>query len=163
MASFRADLIDGLLAEGDVKDIVGKRVLPVIFTFEDMLNTAANKSKFPMITVEQITREQEDNLSEFSCLYTSTMQISLFHEVHTKKFRSRINSVVTTERNKIRTSLDELFDAVETYLKGLRVTILGDHYVRRSKISNSIEEEFKIDKNRTILSNRIIYEVVYSK
>jgi len=67
------------------------------------------------------------------------------------------------ERNKIRTSLDELFDAVETYLEGLRVTTVGDHFVRRSRISNSIEEEFQIDRNRTILANRIIYEVVYSK
>jgi len=163
MASFRADLIDGMLAEESISDHVGKRVYPIIFIFEDMKNTAANSRQFPRITVEQVTREKEDNLSEFSCLVTSTMQISLFHEVHVKSLKNRSESRKLAERNKIRTSLDELFDAVETYLEGLRVTTVGDHFVRRSRISNSIEEEFQIDRNRTILANRIIYEVVYSK
>ena len=163
MASFRADLVDGLLGDADIIAHVGKRVHPIIFTFEDMKNTAANSKQFPRITVEQITRSEEDNLSQFGCLFTSTMQISLFHEVHVKALRSRVNSRVTAERDKIRTSLDGLFNDVETYLKSLRNTTLGDHLVRRSRISNSVEEEFKIDKNRTILVNRIIYEVVYSK
>tara|TARA_R110002020_G_scaffold175493_1_gene367392 strand:+ start:10717 stop:11208 length:492 start_codon:yes stop_codon:yes gene_type:complete len=163
MASFRADLIDGMLAESEISDIVSARILPIIFTFEDMKNTAANARRFPIITVEQITRSQENNLTEFSCLYSSTIQISLFHEVHVKALRSKLNTTVVKERNKIRIKLDLLFDEVETYLKGLRNTILGDHFVRTSEITNSIEEEFQIDKNRTILANRIIYETVYSK
>lgn len=163
MASFRADLIDSMLEESDINDIVSTRILPIIFTFEDMKNTAANSRRFPIITVEQLTRVQENNLVEFSCLYTSTIQISLFHEVHVKALRSKLNATVTKERNKIRTKLDLLFDAVETHLKSLRNTIVGDHFVRKSEISNSVEEEFQIDKNRTILTNRIIYETVYSK
>lgn len=163
MALFRADLVDGLLAEAAVNSIVGDKVFPIIFTFEDMLNSKANANSFPRITVETLSREQEDNLNEHDGLYFATYQISLFHEVHVKALRARVNSRVVAERNKIRTSLDALLEAVEAYLKPLRQTVVGSHLVRRSHIANASEEEFKIDKNRIILVDRVIYECSFSK
>jgi len=163
MALFRADLVDGLLAEAAINTIVGTNVFPIIFTFEDMLNSRANAGQFPRITVETLTREQEDNLTTHDGLYFATFQISLFHEVHVKSLRSRVNSRVTTERNLIRTSLDALLEALEAYLKPLRSTVLGSHLVSRSHIDNVTEEEFKIDKNRVILVDRVIYECSFSK
>ena len=164
MASFRADLVDGLLADAGVSALVGTRVFPIIFTFEDMLNSKANKNKFPRITVEQLSREQEDNINTHDQLVDAIYQVSLFHEVHIKAGRSRVNSVVVKERNKIRTGLDNLFDAVETYLRDtIFQAVVGSHYVRRSHIANSIEEEFRVERNRTILTNRIVYECSYNK
>ena len=163
MALFRADLVDGLLAEASINTIVGTNVFPIIFTFEDMLNSRANKNQFPRITVENLSREQEDNLSSHDGLYFATYQISLFHEVHVKALRSRVNSVVTKERDLIRTSLDALFEALEAYLKPLRSSVIGGHFVKKSHIANVTEEEFKIDKNRTILVDRVIYECSFSK
>ena len=161
MASFRADLIDGLLGETAVTDVVGNRIFPIILTFEDMLNTAANK--WPRITVEQLERRQENNLNDFSCLYFSNMQISIFHSIHLKAARSRRNDVVIKERQRVRNSMDELFEVVETYLKGLRQTTVGEHFIRKSQIINSIDEEYQIDRNRIIVVNRMIYDVTYSK
>ena len=43
MASIRADIIDGLLADAGVSTLVGTRILPIIFTFEDMRNAKANR------------------------------------------------------------------------------------------------------------------------
>tara|TARA_R100000808_G_C2147249_1_gene155188 strand:- start:1355 stop:1846 length:492 start_codon:yes stop_codon:yes gene_type:complete len=163
MASIRADIVDGLLADAGVSALVGTRVIPFIFTFEDMLNAKANNLKFPRITVEMLSREQEDNLSTHDHLYNATLQISLYHEVKTNSLRNRNNSRVVLERNKIRTSLDALYDAVETYLCGLRNTVLNDHFIRKSHIQNTVEEEFKIDKNRTIISDRLNYECIFSK
>jgi hypothetical protein len=163
MASIRADIIDGLLADAGVSALVGTRILPIIFTFEDMRNAKANRLKFPMITVEMLSREQEDNLSTHDHLYNATLQISLFHEVKTNALRNRVNSRVTTERNLIRTKLDALYDAVETYLCGLRNTVLNDHFIRKSHIQNTIEEEFRIESNKTIISDRLTYECIFSK
>ena len=164
MASFRADLVDGMLANAGISALVSTRIYPIIFTFEDMLNTAANaKSNFPRITVETLSQEEEDNVNTHDNLYFASYQISLFHEVHVKSLRSRVESKRTAERNKIRTSLDGLFDAVESYLKPLRQTVVGSHLVRRSHISNVSEEEFQIDRNRIILSDRIIYNCSFSK
>lgn len=161
--SFRADLVDGLLADAGVSALVSTRVFPIMMTFEDMLNSAGNKNSFPRITVETLSQEEEDNLNTHDNLYFASLQISLFHEVHTKALRSRVNSRVVSERNKIRTSLDALFTAVESYIKPLRQTVVGSYLVRRSHIANVTEEEFKIDRNRTILTDRIIYECSFSK
>ena len=163
MALFRADLVDGLLAEAAINAIVGARVLPIIFTFEDMLNSRGNKNQFPRITVETLSREEEDNLTGHDGLYQATYQISLFHEVHVKALRGRVNSTVTKERDLIRTNLDALLEALEAYLKPLRQTVVGSHFVKRSHIANVTEEEFKIDKNRVILVDRVIYECSFSK
>ena len=163
MALFRADLVDGLLAEAAISTIVGTNVFPIIFTFEDMLNSRGNKNQFPRITVETLSREEEDNLTGHDGLYFATYQISLFHEVHVKALRGRVNTTVTKERDLIRTNLDALLEALEAYLKPLRTTVLGSHLVRRSHIANMTEEEFKIDKNRVILVDRVIYECSFSK
>lgn len=163
MALFRADLVDGLLAKAAINAIVGTNVFPIIFTFEDMQNSRGNASQFPRITVETLSREQEDNLNGHDGLYFATYQISLFHEVHVKALRGRVNSTVTKERDLIRTNLDSLLEALEDYLKPLRQTVVGSHLVRRSHISNVTEEEFKIDKNRVILVDRVIYECSFSK
>ena len=163
MASFRADLVDGLLANAGISAIVSTRVFPIMMTFEDLLNSAGNKNSFPRITVEVLSQEEEDNINTHDNLYFASLQISLFHEVHTKALRSRRNSVVTAERDLIRTSLDALFTAVESYIKPLRQTVIGGHLVRCSHIANMTEEEFKIDRNRTILTDRIIYNCSFSK
>ena len=94
MALFRADLVDGLLAEAAINTIVGTNVFPIIFTFEDMLNTKANSSQFPRITVETLSREQEDNLNTHDGLYFATYQISLFHEVHVRNRKKKLLRLV---------------------------------------------------------------------
>jgi len=91
--SFRADLVDGLLADAGVSALVGTRIFPIMMTFEDMLNTAPNKNNFPRITVETLSQEEEDNLNAHDNLYFASLQISLFHEVHTKALRAKINRV----------------------------------------------------------------------
>ena len=163
MALFRADLVDGLLAEAAINTIVGTNVFPIIFTFEDMKNSRANANQFPRITVETLSRQEEDNLAAHDNLFFATYQISLFHEVHVRSLRGRTNATVTKERDLIRTNLDVLLEALEAYLKPLRQTVVGSHLVRRSHIANVTEEEFKIDKNRVILTDRVIYECSFSK
>lgn len=164
MASLRADIIDGMLADAGISAIVGNRIFPIIFTFEDMQNNGPNKYKFPMITVEMLSREQENNLTVHDHLYNASLQISLYWEVKTNQFRSRVNAPIVAARTAIRNNLDTLYDAVEIYLRDtIRGAVIGDHNIRNSHIQNTVEEEFRIDKNRTIISDRLNYVCTFSK
>ena len=107
--------------------------------------------------------ERPRKVNKRAVLYTIGKVLQQFHEVKTNALRNRVNSRVTTERNLIRTKLDALYDAVETYLCGLRNTVLNDHFIRKSHIQNTIEEEFRIESNKTIISDRLTYECIFSK
>ena len=56
MALFRADLVDGLLAEAAINTIVGTNVFPIVFTFEDML-------KYIDALRQQVYKQNEFNKS----------------------------------------------------------------------------------------------------
>lgn len=158
--SLRAAIVDGLIADAGINALISGRSFDMFYEFEDLLNQKANVNKFPAITVESESWENEDNQDGHDNIINGSFAITLYQQVHLGKMRSRSATVRAAQKTLLR-SIDTLNDLVVTYLNTLSGT-LSTYYIRNSHIDSVRDGVFETDGNREIVTKEINYTVIYS-
>lgn len=158
--SLRAALVDAFKAESTINDIVKGKVFDILYEFEDLLNQRANAKKFPAITIEQDTWENEQNQDGHDNIINSSFSITLYQQIHLGNLRSRVESVRAIQKNLLR-EIDTLNDAVVSYVNNLS-GIVSSYYIRNSHIDLVADGTFETEGNREVITKEISYTVTYS-
>jgi hypothetical protein len=159
--SLRSAIVDGLIANVGINALISGRCYDRFFEFEDFLNQRPNSSKFPVITVESATSENEQNQDGHDNINLSNLDITCYTQVHLGNMKSRSVSARNKQKTIIR-SLDTLSDLVVSYLNSLSGT-LSSYYIRNSHVDNGAQDGvFETEGNRQIISTQISLEIIYT-
>ena len=97
--SLRSAIVDGLIANGGINAVIAGRAFDMFYEFEDLLNRKANKYKFPAITVESETWENEQNQDGHDNLINTSLSITIYQQVHLGNMKSRSATVRAALKN----------------------------------------------------------------
>lgn len=158
--SLRSAIVDGLIANVGINAVISGRAYDMFYEFEDLLNQKANASKFPAITVEQDSWENEQNQDGHDNYIEGSFSITLYQQVHLGKMRSRSATVRNAQKTLLR-SIDTLNDLVVSYINSLS-GVLSSYYIRNSHIDAVSDGIFETEGNREIVTKEISYTVIYS-
>ena len=158
--SLRSAIVDGLIANVGINALISGRAFDMFYEFEDLLNQKANVSKFPAITVEADSWENEQYQDGHDNYITGSFSVTLYQQVHLGKMRSR-SATVRAEQKTLLRSIDTLNDLVVAYLNSLSGT-LSSYYIRNSHIDAVSDGIFETEGNREIITKEINYTVIYS-
>lgn len=159
--SLRAALVDAFIAESTINNLISGRAFDYFYEFEDLQNQKANSSKFPAITVETDSDENELNQDGHDNINEATFSITCYQQIHLAKMRSRSASVRAAQKTLLRT-VDTLSAAVKTYLNNLKGSTISGFYIRRSHIDSIGDGVFESEANREIITREISFTALYS-
>jgi translation initiation factor 2 beta subunit (eIF-2beta)/eIF-5 len=158
--SLRSAIVDGLIADAGINALISGRAFDYFYEFEDFLNRKANANKFPAITVEEESWENEQNQDGHDNIINSSFSITLYQQVHLGNLRSRSATVRANAKATVR-AIDTLNDLVVAYLNTLSGT-LSSYYLRNAHITGVSDGIFQTELNREIITKEIDYTVLFS-
>jgi len=158
--SLRSSIVDGLIANAGINAVIAGRAYDMFYEFEDLLNQKANSSKFPAITVEADSGENEQNQDGHDNIKTAAFSITIYQQVHLGNMRSRSATIKTAQKNLLR-AIDTLNDLVVAYLNTLSGT-LDTYYIRNSHVTSNADGVFETEGNREIVTKEINLTIIYT-
>ena len=157
--SLRSAIVDGLIANGGINAVIAGRAFDMFYEFEDLLNRKANKYKFPAITVESDTWENEQNQDGHDNLINTSLSITIYQQVHLGNMKSRSATVRAAAKATLR-AIDTLNDLVVPYLNTLSGT-LGSYYIRNAHVTSVADGIFEVEDNRQIITKEIDLAILF--
>jgi hypothetical protein len=157
--SLRSAIVDGLIADAGINAVIAGRAFDMFYEFEDLLNRKANRSKFPAITVESETWENEQNQDGHDNLINTSLSITLYQQVHLGNMKSRSATVRAAAKATLR-AIDTLNDLVVSYLNSLSGA-LGSYYIRNSHVTSVSDGIFEVEDNREIITKEIDLAILF--
>ncbi len=139
-----------------------KNITDIDYNFEDLYSASANSiSSFPAISVQTQWMNLKDTINnQNENLYTETLDIQIYQQVDSQKFRSKSLKVRNKSIYELR-KLDAIKEAVTDELRTMRGDIQGDVNIVLTNLGTMQDNVFSTEKNRKIYQVFLSFNITY--
>lgn len=163
ITSLRPIIVEHLQDLPSLQSLVdSKNITDIDYNFEDLYSASANAiSSFPAISVQTQWMNLKDTINnQNENLYTETLDIQIYQQVDSQKFRSKSPKVRNKSISELR-KLDEIKEAVMDELRTMRGDIQGDVNIVLTNLGTMQDNVFSTEKNRKIYQVFLSFNITY--
>jgi len=163
ITSLRPIIVEHLQDLPSLQSLVdSKNITDIDYNFEDLYSASANSiSSFPAISVQTQWMNLKDTINnQNENLYTETLDIQIYQQVDSQKFRSKSPKVRNKSIYELR-KLDAIKEAVTDELRTMRGDIQGDVNIVLTNLGTMQDNVFSTEKNRKIYQVFLSFNITY--
>jgi len=163
ITSLRPIIVDHLQGLATLRGLVAtKNITDIDYNFEDLYSASANSiSSFPAISVKTQWMNLKDTVNnQDENLYTETLDIQIYQQVDSQKFRSKSAKVRDKSIIELR-KLDAIKEAVINELRTIRGEVQGDINIVLTNLGTMQDDVFSTEKNRKIYQVFLSFNITY--